>query len=89
MLADHAATVFRTLRTRDRSLYQTQMLAFRVIRDAIEIAGPSTMIGGAVQMATVSPESVTLHDWDDGPVGDAVTAWTELEADRFLDHSPP
>jgi 20S proteasome alpha/beta subunit len=89
----HAATVFRVIRAKHLSLHQTKMLAFRVVQDAIEIAGPTVGLNGPIQMATLSLSGgnivASLLDNDDLAIAEAVQSWILAEGERFLDHAPP
>ncbi len=53
VLANHAATVFRGIRAKVLTMHQTKMLALRIVRDAIEIAGPTLALNGPVQMSVL------------------------------------
>ena len=91
--AEHAAIVFREIRSRALTLHQAKMLAFRVVQDAIEIAGPQVALNRPIQMATLTRRDETTvveHLEDDDPaILEAVLNWTKAEAERFLDHAPP
>jgi hypothetical protein len=74
------------------TLHQAKMLAFRIVQDAIEAAGPNLLIGGPVQLATVSndtPPTCSVLAWNDPETKDAVDGWVRLEAERFREHVPP
>lgn len=90
--ADHAEATFRELREGGLTLYQSEMLCFRVVEDAIDVSGPQVMLGGPIQIATVSlsergPCAVRRPD-DDRVLQDAVNSWVRLEAERFRQHQP-
>ena len=88
--AEHAATIFRDLPV-GMTLHQAKMLAFRMVQDAIQAAGPNIPVGGRVQMATLSPGQPpisTLLQPDDPALKDAVDGWTGTEAMRFHEHLP-
>jgi hypothetical protein len=89
--AEHAATIFRDLPA-GMTLHQAKMLAFRMVQDAIEAAGPNIPVGGPVQMASVSPgppPTPVLLQPDDPALKDAVDGWMAAEAMRFQEHLPP
>ena len=89
--ADHAAAIFRELREGGLTLYQCQMLCFRVIEDAIDASGPNWMLGGPIQMATVrlrGERPQAEHPNDYRALQDAVDIWVRLEAERFREHQP-
>lgn len=90
--ADHAEATFRELREGGLTLYQCEMLCFRVVEDAIDVSGPQVMLGGPIQVATVSlsehgPSAARRPD-DDRVLQDAVNSWVRLEAERFRQHQP-
>lgn len=90
--ADHAEATFRELREDGLSLYQGEMLCFRVVEDAIDVSGPQVMLGGPIQIATVAsvdgvPRAKRRPD-DDRALQDAVNSWVRLEAERFREHQP-
>lgn len=91
--AQHAYTVFRELGEGGLTVHQAKMLAYRVVEDAIEIAGPATMLGGPIQMASLTLESGlstgVLSSPDDPVIKEAVDNWVAIEAERFRDHRPP
>lgn len=90
--ADHAEATFRELRDGGLTLYQSEMLCLRVVEDAIDVSGPQVMLGGPIQIATVSlsergPCAARRPD-DDRVLQDAVNGWVRLEAERFRQHQP-
>jgi len=91
--AVQAAGVFESLRQRPLTLFQTRLMAFRVVQAAITIAGPNTAIGGPIQLATVGWSGAvpvaTLLGSNEQVTVDAVDEWTQLEADRFQLQAPP
>lgn len=93
-LAEHAITVYRSIRSDPAfGLFHSQVLAFRVIRDAIAIGGPGAAIGGAVQIATVRPVGIvaqaTVLQPDDQAIEEQVANWMALEAANFVAQQPP
>lgn len=87
--AEHAVTVFRELRQQSLTVFQAEMLAFRVIEDAVAIGGPTAAVGGEVQMVTLTPEGASLHPRNDPLISDAVLEWRRVEGERFRLHQPP
>ena len=92
-LAEHAVTVFRTIRDNPGfKCFHSQVLAFRVIQDAMAIGGPGAAIGGAVQVAVVSPtngaSTAVVLQPDDEALRDQVSNWSALEADSFIAQAP-
>lgn len=88
---EHAATIFSRLR-KGITLHQAKMLAFRIVQDAIEAAGPNTRIGGPVQVAALTagnPPACELLRPDADELREAVEGWLTLEAERFHDNAPP
>ena len=90
--ADHAEVTFRNLRRGGLSVYQGEMLCFRLVEDAIEVSGPSLMLGGPIQIATLSLDGGAVRARrrpnDDPALKDAVDTWVALEAERFRQHQP-
>ena len=89
--ADHAAATFRELRDGGLTLYQSEMLCFRVIEDAIDASGPKWMLGGPIQIATVrmaGGQPLAEQPNDYRALQDAVDSWVRLEAERFRAHQP-
>ena len=89
--ADHAAAIFRELREGDLTLYQSTMLCFRVVEDAIDASGPNWMLGGPIQIATVrlvEGRALAERVSDYRALQDAVNSWVRLEAERFRQHQP-
>jgi 20S proteasome alpha/beta subunit len=90
VFAEHGITVFSDLHS-DLTLYQTKMLACRLVQTSVAAAGGVLGVGGEVQMAIVapgSPPTATLLPNNDTETLDAVENWKKLEADRFHDHAP-
>jgi 20S proteasome alpha/beta subunit len=91
--AEHASAVYRELLNPPPTLHQATMLAFRIVQDAIEIAGPSAALARPIQIVRLYVSSgrviaAQLHD-DDPEFDDLVNSWMAVEADRFRAHAPP
>ena len=91
--AEHAIAVFRHLLDEPITLHQAKMLAYRIVEDTAEIAGPATAVGGDVQLAVVSltaGQGVSqLLPTPDPEIDDAVDGWRRGEQVRFAKHEPP
>ena len=90
--ANHAAATFRELREGGLTTYQSEMLCFRVVEDAIEASGTTWTLRGPTQIATIRlvngrPLAERRPD-DDQVLQDAVDSWVRLEAERFRQHQP-
>ncbi len=90
--ANHAAATFRELREGGFTVYQSEMLCFRVVEDAIEASGTTWTLRGPIQVATVRLASgrpfAERRSDDDRALQDAVDSWVRLEAERFREHQP-
>ena len=91
--AEHAGAVFRGLRAEPLTLYQAKLLAYRIVQDPIEIAGPNAAISKPIQMATLTADGASVRASllaeDEPETRDAVDNWMAMEALRFREHAPP
>lgn len=88
--AEYALTVFDHLREEPPTLHQAKMLAYRIVEDTARMAGPSTAVGGDIQMAEIGADGQPGRLLTRNPpdVSEAVFGWRENETVQFGRHEP-